>query len=64
MLRALLVVASVLVAVAPVGVGVGVALAVSLGWGVSAASVAYGAVGVWLLTADLVPGESPREVVR
>lgn len=65
MTRALLIVAAVLLGLAPCGVCVGVWLAISPGWGICAGSVGYGAVGLWLFTADLLPDPAPpREVQR
>lgn len=67
MLRCLLVVAFLLLGLTPAGVGFGVWLAVqSAGWGLVAGSVAYAAVGVFALTADVLPNPpvQPVEVVR
>ena len=66
MLRYLLVAAAVLLALAPAGVGVGLWLAAGTGWGVCAGSVGYGALGVFTLTADLLPDRHPTapEVIR
>ncbi len=64
MLRVLLVTAAVALGLSPFGVGVGVALALNVGWGVVAGSVAAGLVGLWALSADLVPSPPQREAVR
>ena len=60
-MRVLLIVACCLLGLAPCGACVGVWLAVGAGWGVCAGSVGYGLVGLWVLTADLLPD---REVSR
>jgi hypothetical protein len=67
LLRCLLTAAAVLLAAAPAGVGVGVWLAVSVGWGVFAGSVGFGALAVFVLTADLLSDRRPvppAEVIR
>lgn len=55
MVRYLLWTAGAVLGLAPAGVGAGVALETSPGWGVLAGSVAYGAVAVFALLADLLP---------
>lgn len=64
MMRSLLWAAALLLALAPVGVAAGLWWTLSPGWGVAAGSVAYGALALWVLTADLLPDPSPGEAVR
>lgn len=63
MTRALLIVACCLLAAAPAGVTVGLWLAFGLGIGLVGGGVVCGLIGVWMLTADLLP-DPPGEVIR